>query len=64
MFMTNIEDLKESNLYICNAETAKEIIKNGFIMFGVEKDKYYFTLTNELIEFLENKHLELGGDIT
>ena len=42
MFIINISDIPKRFLYICNKEQSDKLIKDGFCLLGIERDKYCY----------------------
>lgn len=55
MFILNIEQLNNKNLYKCDEYESNRLIREGFPLLGIHEDIYYFSLTEDLYNFLHLK---------
>lgn len=58
MFITNIRDIKNKNLFICDKRYSDFLISNGFCLLGFDKEDYFYYMTNKLKKFLKQN----GGE--
>ena len=52
MFVINVNQIDKKKLYKCDLHMSNMLQRNGFPLFSIEKDDYFFVKTKELCNFL------------
>lgn len=53
MFIININQMDEKNLYRCDVHKARQLQKEGFSLLSIDGEDYIFFMTEALYEFLK-----------
>lgn len=53
MFILNIKDINNVNLFVCDKHTASVLIKNNIPILGINDNKYYFMKCKRIFDILE-----------
>lgn len=53
MFIININQMDEKNLYRCDAHKARQLQKEGFSLLSIDGEDYIFFMTEALCKFLK-----------
>lgn len=53
MFIINIDQMDEKNLYRCDVYKARQLQKEGFSLLSIDGDDYIFFMTEALCKFLK-----------
>ena len=57
MFITNIKDINEKYMFICNRDVATILIQHNIPLLGINKDKYCFMDSEKIKQILS-----IGGE--
>lgn len=52
MFIINIDQMDEKNLYRCNVHKARQLQKEGFSLLSIDDEDCIFFMTDALRKFL------------